>query len=207
MDSYPASLGHAKIQQSDLNLTRQNFRNVPSSIPRQISSQIVYDVVRLEQVIGTSLAAIAEQNYAFTFASHPEVAQWAALFDQWCIPQVSVTFISLEPPGSLSPTPVLNTAIDFDSTAALGSVTLLLEFENAQVVSLGPGVSHTRACRPCLKPTVSGVANTGVDRMWCDSANTGTVWNGIRGILNQGAVATINLLAQQTIWFAFRNGI
>jgi len=205
-DQYQAQPGHAGVQRSDLALTRRSMRDVPSSIPKQISSQIVYDVVRLQQIVVTSLTLNVEQNFAFNFASHPESAQWAALFDQWCIPQVAVTFTSTEPPGSLGQSPVLTTAIDFDNTTSLGlSTTLLMEFENSQVVTLSPGMSHTRACRPCLKPTVSG--GTGVDRMWCDSAGTGSTWNGIRMIANTTAVSTTSILCQQTLWFAFRNGI
>lgn len=205
MDSYPGRLGHAPIQQSDLNLTRPNMRNVPSRIPKQISAQIVFDVVRLQQNVTSSLTVIVEQNFGFSLSNHPEASSWAALFDQWCIPQVSVSFSSLEPPGALGTIPTLNTAIDFDNTTALGSATSLLEFENAQNISLGPGVSHTRACRPCVKPTISG--GVGVDRMWCDSASPGSNWNGIRLVLNATPTATCVILAQQTIWFAFRNGI
>jgi len=205
-DAYASVLGHASIQESDLALTRQSMRNIPSQIPKQISSQIVYDVVRLSQPVTTALAAITEQNFATSLSAHPEVAQWAALFDQWCIPQYAVTFTSTEPPGSLGQSPVLTTAVDFDNTSALGSLTLLLEFENAQQVVLAPGVSHTRACRPCLKPLLPGGA-TGVDRMWCDSATPAAVWNGIRLIASATTVASTSINAQQTIWFAFRNGI
>jgi len=202
------SPGAARIQSTDLALTRHNFRTVPSRIPRSIPSQIVWDVVRVQQVINTSLTAITETNFSFSLSFHPEQAQWSALFDQWCIPQVSVTFTSTEPPGSLGQIPVLSSAVDFDNTTNIGSVLLLLEFENSQQVVLGSGRSHTRACHPCVKTTLSSSgASSGVDRMWCDSANLGGAWFGIRSIVNPTSTSVSVIQVVSTIWFAFRSGI
>jgi len=208
MDSYPSQPGHATIQRSDMRLTAHNFRRVPSSVPRSIASQIVYDVVRLASNIQTALAANTETNFAFSLNNHPELAQWAALFDQWCIPQVAVTFTNTEAPGSTGQLPILTTAVDFDNSANLGSVTLLLEFENSQQVTLASGMSHTRACHPCLKVSLSSSGSSaGVDRMWCDSANPGGTWFGIRSIMNQTLTAVSNVQVTTTLWFAFRSGI
>lgn len=206
-DSYPAIAGHAGIQRSDLALSRR-WRNIPQRIPRQISAQIVWDVVRITSNISNSISAIVETNFSFNLSTHPEVSQWSALFDQWCIPQVAVTFTSTEPPGGTGNVPSLLTAVDFDNTTNLGSQTLLLEYENAQSVLLGPGMSHTRACHPCLKLSLaSSGSSSGVDKMWCDSGTPGATWFGIRSILGQSGVATVTLNVTQTLWYAFRNGI
>lgn len=204
---YSTHPGHAAIQRGDLTLSR-SWRRVPQSVPRSLASQVIWDVVRITSVIQTSLTAITETNFAFTFNSHPELTQWAALFDQWCIPQVAVTFASLEPPGSLGVIPQLYTAVDFDNTTNLGAALTLLEFENAQSVALGSGMSHTRACHPCLKVNLSSSGSSaGVDKMWCDSANPGGTWFGIRSIV-EATPTTVSLIrVTQTLWFAFRSGI
>jgi len=200
--------GSQRIQASDLALTRHNLRRVPSRVPRNIGSQIVFDVVRVQSTITTSLTGIVETNFSFTFNSHPENAQWAALFDQWCIPQFSVTITNTEPPGSLGVLPILSTAIDFDNTTNLGSSTLLLEFENSQQVVLGSGMAHTRACHPCVKLMLaSSGSSSGVDRMWCDSANPGGTWFGFRSIVSATPTATTVLQVTAVLWFAFRSGI
>jgi len=207
MDRYPTVAGHAGIQASDLRLSRR-WRNVPQRIPRQISAQIVWDVVRVSTNSSNSITGIVETNFSFNLSSHPEQAQWSALFDQWCIPQVAVSFTSTEAPGSTGNVPSLFTAVDFDNVTNLGSVTLIQEFENNQSVLLAPGMSHTRACHPCVKLSLASSGSSfGVDKMWCDSSTPGATWFGLRSILGQSGVATVTIAVQQTLWFAFRNGI
>lgn len=208
LDRYPTTQGHAGIQAKDLSLTRRSFRNVPSKVPRNIAAQIVFDVVRVLSAITTSTGGLVETNFSFTLNTHPEQAQWSALFDQWCIPQVAVTFTNTEAPGATGSLPTLTTAVDFDNTTNLGSATLLLEFENSQSVTLAPGASHTRACHPCVKTMLaSSGSSSGVDRMWCDSSNPGGTWFGIRSIAVPAVTATNTISVTQTIWYAFRSGI
>jgi len=207
-DRYSSVPGHANILSSDLSLTRRSFRSVPSRVPRMISAQIVYDVVRLTSTITTSTGGLIETNFSFSFNSHPELTQWQALFDQWCIPQVAVTFTSTEAPGSTGTLPIITTGVDFDNTTNLGSITLLLEYENSMQLTLAPGMSHTRACHPCVKTSLSASGSSaGVDRMWCDSSNPGGTWFGIRSIFSTASTAVSLISVTQTLWFAFRSGI
>lgn len=183
---------------------------VPSSVPRAVSNQIVWDVVSYDNNLTASASgAVVENNFNFALSYHPQAASWAALFDQWCIPQASVTYQSQLSPGSTTNPCVLYTALDFDSTNNLGQVTAIEDFSTCETAVMNPQTSVIRSIHPCNKATIqttAGTALSGVQRNWCDSAQPTSFWVGIRTITAGGSSA-MNINAKVTVWFAFRNQI
>jgi len=184
-------------------------RQIPSSIPKTITNQVVWDVVKIDFNIATSSVALVETNFRFALSDHPQFASWQALFDQWCLPQYTVTFRSLEAPGGLGKMAMFYTALDFDNVNPLGSIALLEDFGTCQVNNLTTGSVVTRSVRPTIKQgasTAGGNTNFSVlERLWCDCAVPQTVWHGVRSICDATDLSQIRATA--TLYFAFRNQI
>lgn len=167
-------------------------------------------MVKLDYVNTISTSAIVEVNYNFDLQQHPQAASWAALFDQWCIPQVSMTWRSQMPPGSTGSESILYTALDFDSIGALGSISAIEDYSSCQLTAMTPGRTVTRSIRPCLKVSTqqigAGNVNSTLVRTWQDSGATSASWNGLRSIYGTASVA-YNVTATLLIWYGFRNPI
>lgn len=198
--------GMSPMNSADLVVKPPSMLNVPNSVPRNLQNQVVFDIVKVTSVVNLSTSAISENNYVFSLTSHPQSSNWAVLFDQWTIPQASVTFTSEMPPGNTGTPAVLTTALDFDNNTSLGSVAQLQDFSSARVLVLEPGASVTRSIRPAIKPTLNGVSNSGVARSWVDSAQPAINFLCIRSIATTAqTVYSVNVTV--TIWYAFRNSI
>lgn len=208
--------GKSPMNASDLAIRPPSVR-IPTSVPRSVSNTIVWDVVKILSTFSTSTSALSENNFSWQLALNPQAASWAALFDQWCIPQVSISFQSLLPPGSVTNGVDLVTALDFDNVTALGSLAGLSDYSSAQMAAMQPQTTVLRSVRPCIKSATStsgSLAPTSLVRTWVDSTyyNSGTgasaapVWYGIRSIM-PASPAAYSIAVVQTIWFAFRNQI
>jgi hypothetical protein len=171
-----------------------------------VPNQVVWDVVKIPNVITVPTSGISEVNFSASLSLHPQASSWTSLFDQWCIPQFSVTFESQYMSNSVSPPAYIVIGLDFDNVTALGSTSALEDYSTAANVVMSQAVRFTRTVRACLK--VAGTAGTGqsVGRLWVDSAVPGTTWFGIRSITNSSGT-TYPISAFLTIWFAFRNQI
>lgn len=203
--SSSSSGGFQPTNRADVRVRPPSNTNVPSSVPKSIPNQIVWDVVKIDSAlsIGTSLS---EGGFAAQLSLHPQASSWRALYDQWTVPQMSVTFMSLIPPGTTANAPRVYTALDFDNIGALGSVAALEDFSTASIHALEPSVAFTRSIRPCCKPTLD--TGTGVSRLWVDSGAPSTNFNGIRYIVGPTNNALTSVISVTfTIWFAFRNQI
>jgi len=188
---------------------RPPTRNIPKSVPRSVSNMIVWDVISYDATLLTSTTGITESGFTFNLTQHPQVASYRALFDQWCIPQASVTFQSLMPPGATSTESILYTALDFDNVVALGSISSIEDFATVETCLMGPRATHIRSVRPCskLSAVTTGANNNSVmNRSWVDSAGQDTLHFGIRSILS-GTTNAYPIVAKSTVWFAFRNQI
>jgi hypothetical protein len=180
--------------------------SVPA-IPLSLRNLVTYDKVLIRSTLSNSTSGISESNFGFSLNQHPQVSSWTALFDQWCIPQVSISFMSFMSPSSTGTLAELHTAVDFDNSTNLGSLASLDDYESAQVDLLAFNKVVTRSVKPCIKPDTSGASGNAVARSWIDSAFPGTLHFGIRAILAQAATNATTLDVVQTIWFAFRNPI
>jgi len=195
-----SSVGMRPANKADLAIKPLTNTNVPSRVPRVLSA-IVWDLVKVRSTITTNTSSIVETNFGVSMATHPQASSWVSLYDQWCIPQFSVSFTSTEAPGGGGQLAELHSALDFDNVANIGSVTLIDDYGTAAVVILQPGRTFTRSIRPCVNLSGS------IRRTWCDSATQSIAWNGIRTITTQASGAAISLVVETTIWYAFRNSI
>jgi hypothetical protein len=182
---------------------------IPQRVPKQVSNLVVWDVVKVVSQILTTANGITETNFTASLTSHPQVASWQALFDQWCIPQFSISFESLTPAGSSVILPKLYTALDFDSIGALGSVTVIADFATCEATTLFPQMQVVRSIRPCVKAPTLANASSMLARAWQDSAFPSVAWFGIRSILDNTNTPTVYpaVTANLTIWYAFRNQV
>jgi hypothetical protein len=201
-----SSVGMRPANRSDLMVRPLSNRNVPSRVPKVINA-VVWDMVKVRSSITTNTSSIVETNYSWQMTTHPEYTSWATLYDQWCIPQVSVTFTSQEAPGSTNQLPEIHTALDFDNVANIGAIQSIDEYQTCAVVTLQPGKSYTRSIKPCIKLAGSNTTSQMVGREWCDMGAVGSSWNGIRSICATAAGGTNLIIVETTLWYAFRNGI
>jgi len=196
--------GMTPLSRADL-AVKPPGNTVNVSVPKQVSNQIVWDVVKFDQTLTFSTSVVFETNFSFSLSSHPQAASWQALFDQWCIPQASVTFASNLPPGTTTAPGRLYTALDFDNTTNISTIQALEDFATAEVSTMdAAGRMVVRSIRPCNK--TSGSPGTYTTRSWCDSGAPASSWYGIRSILSV-AGSTYTITATTCIWYAFRNQI
>jgi len=165
--------------------------------------------MKLTTVITTATGGVSELNFSFSLNSHPQVASWTALFDQWTIPQASISFESQMPPGATIAPAITYTAIDFDSTNNLGTAAALQDFSSCRVVTMTPQTSFVRSVRPCVKVGVlaGSIVSASTERTWVDSAQPSTIFLGIRSLTTATVGGTYSIDAVTTLWFAFRNQI
>jgi hypothetical protein len=207
------SNGMYPVNSQDLAVNPPDIFAVPKSVPLNIASMIVWDTVKFDTPIALSTTSNVETNFSFQLAQHPQSGSWTALFDQWTIPQASVTFRARTPPGATVESTLFYTALDFDNTAAIGgSIANIEDFSTCDVHTLSEGAVFTRTIRPCCKGTVS-TSNTGsnlssgVERLWLDCGiTTSTNFYGIRTIAAQAGSNTY-VIATVTVWYAFRNQV
>jgi len=200
---YPTNTG-------DLKIKPPSPFNVPKGVPRNVASLISWDVVKLDLTSSTSASAISENNDSFSLNNHPQNAAWTSLYDQWCIPQVSVTYISGLSPGATVAPSILYTALDFDNNGNLGSVSAIQDFASCEEVVFANGAMKTRTVRPMSKApsTASSNVSVGTDlqRTWHDSGAPGVQHYGVRSIAGI-AGGPYPITRSICIWFAFRNQI
>jgi hypothetical protein len=194
---------------ADLRLKPPTDLNVPKSVPRSIPNLVVWDSVKLSSQIAASGAGIVETNYIFTITLHNQYSSWLALYDQYCIVQASIEFDSLTPPGQTYSSPVLYTAIDFDSAQAITNLSAIGDFGSCEVIVMAPEKRHLRSVKPCCKVSTqtsgTSVMNAGVTRQWVDSAASQVQHYGIRTLTQFYGAGSISVV--QTIYYAFRNQI
>lgn len=200
-----SSTGMAPSNRADMRV-KPLTASIPGSVPKTVTNRLAWDSVKVVQNITLSTSALVETNFSASLSLHPQVSSWTALFDQWCIPQFSVTFESQYPSGASFAPCQFYTALDFDNSTALGSISAIDDYSTSSNIVMGVNTKFTRSIRPCLK--VAGTAGTGqsVGRFWVDSAVPSTPWFGIRSIA-ANVSTTYNIQAFYTIWFAFRNQI
>jgi len=179
---------------------------IPQSVPKQVSNLLAWDVVKISSSITVSTSTNVETNFNFNLSQHPQAASWQALFDQWCIPRATVVFDSQYPSGvNFAPT-ILYTALDFDSTSNINTVTAISDFSTASETQMSEGRRVVRSIRPCVKPQLGSTASSGVAQVWCDCTVSSTPWLGIRSIMIPSSTNYF-ITATVTLWFAFRNQI
>jgi hypothetical protein len=175
-----------------------------------VAGIIAWDTVKIENQISVSATAVSEVNFSFSLSQHPQQSSWTALFDQWTIPQVSITFQSGLAPGSVTGPCQFHTALDFDNITNISTVAAIEDFSSCNSVAMQPQTRFVRSVRPaCRSYSTSGGSGTNALIMgpqWVDAAVPGVPFFGIRTIASSAGAAYV-IDATLTIWFCFRNQI
>jgi len=202
--------GFQNSNSGDLSVRPPDQFSIPRAVPRDVATMLAWDIVKISSTINTSATGlgITETNFSFSLASHPSASNWVSLYDQWFLPQFTVEFQSLMPPGSTTAPATMYTALDFDNGTNLGSVQLLEDFATCNSVVMHPQKAFQRSVRPCTKPLIGSTSTVGLSRQWLDSSQSSTQNFGIRSIVvSNVAGASYPIQVVVTLWFAFRNQI
>jgi len=195
--------GVIRSNKSDLAVKPPSSR-VPK-IPRSIANQIVWIGGSLDlPTITVSSSVVVETNFAFLISQLPNYGNLCGTFDQYFIGEATISFYSQYPSGGGAWPAKLYTALDFDNTTPCGTVAALEAWSTLKITEMGPTKCAVRSVRPCVKSTVSNVANSGVTRCWIDTAQTSINHFGIRSIVGI-AGATYPIYPTQQLLVAFRN--
>jgi len=200
--------GMNPTKRSDLALKPPTTLNVPKSVPVNVAQAIVWDTLKIDSVITATTGGVTETNFVFQMNQHPQSSSWLALFDQYCIAQVSIEFDAAVPNGSTAIPVRLYTAIDFDNAGNISTVQAIEDFSSCEVTPIVAGFRHLRTVRPCVKNTTQGSGSNSqstVTRQWIDSGSPDVQHFGVRSIVPASATAVVNVT--QTVWYAFRNHI
>jgi hypothetical protein len=192
---------------SDLKIGPRNPTRVPVKIPRSIRDQVVWTVQKINGTsFSTSTSAITEQNTFVTLGTLLQVANWTALFDQYCIVAFSVSMEVNLPPGGTAAFGQVYTAIDFDNVAALGTISTIESYATCKVQNLRVASVIKRSCRPCVASSVGPSTLGGVEKLWIDCAYTAVPHYGLRSIFSiTGAALTVVPVIEMVV--AFRSNI
>lgn len=202
--------GMNPVNQSDLRLKPPNAFNVPKSIPRNIGRMVTWDVYKTQFNITSGSSGLSETNYSFQANNNPQSSTWFSLFDQYCIPMVSIEFDSLTPPGQTYSSPVLYTALDFDNVSNISTIAAIEEYDSCEVIVLAPEKRTIRSVRPCTKGAIlNGGGSTVIGQVqgpvWLDSGQAGIAHFGIRSMVNFSNAGAVQVI--QTMYVAYRNHI
>jgi len=195
------------VNKSDLRTKAFRLTSVPSSVPRAGSSTYWVVEKQLLGQISTSITTLVEQNYSFQVSQLNSSASYLAVFDQYHIAQVSLTFSSLQAPNSAGVLADFHTALDLDNQTNLGSIAAIDSYSSSQVDNLSYGKSVTRSVRPCIKTTSGSSAASVCERQWVDSAFNAIAHYGIRSIVNTTVGAAYAIRVEQTMWVCFRSNL
>lgn len=136
-------------------------------------------------------------------------AHYVGIFDQYCLVQVSLTFLFKCAPGETQAPTILHTAIDLDNNNSLsGNLMNLDSYSSAVVTNCGVNTSVTRTVRPYYKFNVATGNNVGLTRTWIDCAQaTATTCTSIRAMTEVIANNTTSqiIYVEACYWAAFRN--
>jgi hypothetical protein len=208
INSHKASGATTNVVGSDLVLTRQNF-NIVQSPPKQLSNQIFWCEMSVDDLISLSNTAVTEANVTYAASSFSAFSAAAAFFDQYCIYAVTTTISSLLVEASYGAIQCY-TAIDYDSAANVGK-SGILSFSSANYTSLGSGgqSSLIRFIKPCIAPQVTSsnlpVAG-GVGRMWLDCAYPSVQHYALRNLYDIFSSSVTNAVHRvHTAVIGFRN--
>jgi len=198
--------GVRAVNRADLAI-RPPALKIPTRVPRNLANMITWDIVNYRSTITTNVGSVTETNYSWTLTNDPQNGAWTQLYDQWCIVEACVSFLSNEAPSGTGSVAELHTALDFDNTSTLSTLAAIDVYGSLQVDNLVFNKKVVRSCKPCIKlATTAGNASV-MGRQWCDSGANSTPWFGIRSMFASGATAVNTITVETTLIFAFRNSI
>lgn len=177
--------------------------------PRNLDNQIFWWKSARQQTLTLNyLAPPNEFNMAFSLDVCSGYAALTAVFDQFCLYSVIVSF-SL---GANSNAYVfkVHTAVDLDNIGNLGTLAQLEAYSSHHESLLNPtGLSHIRYVKPNTAPviTTATVGPAGVSRNWLDCGYPGVVHYGLRSMFEISGTVNTAVDIHFTYIIGFRNAI
>ncbi len=163
-------------------------------------------LVDFGSILTSSAGAATFYGTAFNLNNLAQVSSIQALFDQYKIEELEVWITpSQNNAGSIinNVTSLLYSAIDYDSSAAPGSINQITQYQNVMESSCTTG--HYRRWRPHVGSAL-GIANTTVQGManipapWIDSLTPGVNHQGLVLAMTASSTSTVlNLRVRLTI--------
>jgi len=133
--------------------------------------------------------SISEPNLAFQLNQCANSGNIIAMFDQYCIYAVHVSF-TLAPVAITTQAVAygqLYTAVDFDNINAISTVSAISQYSSMEFSEIIPGKSHERYVKPCVGAIVgasnASAVTTSPQRMWVNSASAAQPHYGLRVLI------------------------
>jgi hypothetical protein len=193
---------YARVAQRGVRNAKNAWKVPRPLAPNRLMKQVFQTMVSIRGTFNTSGSGLTEVNYSWNLQSHPQYSALAGLFDQYCILKVEVKFMASQNTYVAD----VHTAIDYDNIGNLSSVTLIDQYTNVIVRPLLGAKSFTRVIFPAIGADLSGVGGAGVNTSWVDSNNQTIPHLGFRSITPTMSTA-VEIITEQRIWYAFRNGL
>jgi hypothetical protein len=181
---------------------RASWAHIPKPLTvGRINKAVVQTLNSTRYSYSTNTGSILEVNATWRLADHPQYTSWTALFDQYCILKAELKYISTQNSVVVE----IHSAIDYDDSGTLGSITLIDSFNTVKVVALLGSHSFTRTVFPTIKTDVEGTSGVGVQQVWLDQADATVIHYGHRLIV-PATSSSVTFTEEVRVWYAFRNG-
>lgn len=154
--------------------------SLSQSPPKNLRQQITwFQFTNMGSAISMSSTNV-ETNFVFMLSDVPGYTNIQALFDEYCIYAVSITFsCTIDAVGSSVVTTShfgrLTTAIDFNSNASAGSEAAVQAYASANTFEIGIDKSVQRFIKPCVLSDVhlsgTGATPAAATRSWISTTS------------------------------------
>jgi hypothetical protein len=167
----------------------------------------VYNIIQSYEILGvatTSTVAATFSANSFAVSSLDQINSLTAVFDQYRVAMVEITYIPVELNYGLS-SGLFTSVIDYDDSAALTTVPQALDYSNS--ITVGGGAVLRRTFVPHMAMAAysgafTSFANEGPK--WIDAASTGVQHFGVKTAATiTTQVVTYNALVR--LWTQWRN--
>lgn len=196
-------LGDGSVAATQDRFERRTLPGPPTTIPADISRQgYWYRGSTALANFASSAVAPVSAAYFFTLAQLSLASSLAAVFDQYCIVEVTVRFApSLTQNTTTAIMPIFQSVIDHDDANTL---TAAGASEYASVLETLGNVGHTRVVRPRIDGAVYSGAFTSFDniRAYVDCASPNVQHYGVKIVLSAApTVITYVVMCEYVLHF------
>lgn len=208
VDSVKALSNGSQMPASDMyDGFRRRVDIVPTKVPRNINDQVVWSRIILDTA--TTLSAVAETQIgvSFNLNQHPEVSAFSTVFDQYCIPAVSILIRGSENVATNTGgnSPRIYTVLDHDDPNVL-AISAMKAYANCYEQRACDSVTrilYPRIAQAAYSGAFTSFANA---RAWIDAASPNVQHYSFKWSAEADTRATLGeVLVRYEIYYAFRN--
>lgn len=192
-------------------------KNMRMNIPKPIRQKIHYFKRHVDLgLITLSTAGITSQGFSFQLDEVPNYTEFTALYDQYKLSAVSISFIPMQTYTLNNTTAVANnfnvryaTVVDYDSSGAFGTFNDAREFTTVKITTITQ--QQTRYIKPRIKSAnendSSTIVASGNIRSWLNTSIGNIPHYGLRYVFEQFPNAGFvgQMKVEAVYYFAFRN--